>query len=55
VVEKFGYTAGLLGVTAVGLLAVVIVLAFMPETKPGKETRRAGCPPAGSAAGSVST
>ena len=34
IVEKFGYTAGLLGVTAVGLLAVVIVLAFMPETKP---------------------
>jgi MFS family permease len=55
VVEKFGYTAGLLGVTAVGLLAVVIVLAFMPETKPGKETRRAGRPPAGSAVGSVST
>jgi sugar phosphate permease len=47
VVEKFGYTAGLLGVTAVGLLAVVIVLA--------KETRRAGRPPAGSAVGSVST
>jgi hypothetical protein len=34
IVEKFGYIAGLLGVTAVGLLAVVIVLAFMPETKP---------------------
>ena len=37
VVEKFGYTAGLLGVTAVGLLAVVIVLAFMPETKPARK------------------
>jgi MFS family permease len=37
IVEKFGYTAGLLGVTAVGLLSVVIVVAFMPETKPAAE------------------
>jgi MFS family permease len=34
IVEKFGYTAGLLGVTTVGLLSVVIVVSFMPETKP---------------------
>src|SRR5215475_4307475 len=33
VVEEFGYRAGLLGVSAVGLLSVVIVLVFMPETK----------------------
>jgi hypothetical protein len=26
--------AGLLGVTGVGLMAVVVVLEFMPETKP---------------------
>ena len=50
IVEKFGYTAGLLGVTAVGLLAVVIVLSFMPETKPdGPDARSAR-----SAAGSLS-
>jgi MFS family permease len=34
VTQRFGYTAGLLGVTAVGLMAVVVVLEFMPETKP---------------------
>jgi MFS family permease len=34
VVERFGQTAGFLGVTAVGLLAVAVVVAFMPETKP---------------------
>jgi sugar phosphate permease len=34
VVERFGQTAGLLSVTAVGLIAVAIVVAFMPETKP---------------------
>ena len=34
VVERFGHTAGFLSVTAVGLLAVAILWAFMPETKP---------------------
>ena len=34
VVERFGQTAGFLSVTAVGLLAVTIVVTFMPETKP---------------------
>jgi hypothetical protein len=34
VVERFGQTAGFLSVTAVGLIAVAIVVAFMPETKP---------------------
>jgi MFS family permease len=38
IVEKFGYTAGLLGVTAVGLVSVVIVVTFMPETKPAAES-----------------
>jgi MFS family permease len=53
IVEKFGYTAGLLGVTAVGLLSVVIVVSFMPETKPaaepgGPDARSQNPPPAGS-------
>ena len=34
VTQNFGYTAGLLNVTGLGLMAVVIVLMFMPETKP---------------------
>jgi MFS family permease len=34
VTQKFGYVAGLLGVTGAGLLAIVVVLAFMPETNP---------------------
>jgi MFS family permease len=34
VTQRFGYAAGLLGVTAAGLMAVVVVLVFMPETKP---------------------
>jgi MFS family permease len=34
IVQTFGPAAGLLSVTAVGLLAVAVVLAFMPETKP---------------------
>jgi sugar phosphate permease len=34
VVERFGQAAGLLSVLAVGLVAVVIVVVFMPETKP---------------------
>jgi MFS family permease len=53
IVEKLGYTAGLLGVTAVGLLSVVIVVSFMPETKPaaepgGPDARSQNPPPAGS-------
>ena len=54
VVKKFGYTAGLLGVTAVGLLAVVIVLAFTPETKPAAKPGGPD-PVAKSAVGSLST
>ena len=34
VTQRFGYTAGLLSVTGVGLMAVAIALVFMPETKP---------------------
>jgi MFS family permease len=34
VTQRLGYTAGLLSVTSAGLLAIVIVLTFMPETKP---------------------
>jgi MFS family permease len=34
ITQRFGYVAGLLGVTGVGLMAVVVVLEFMPETKP---------------------
>jgi MFS family permease len=34
IVQAFGPTAGLLSVTAVGLVAVGVVLGFMPETKP---------------------
>lgn len=55
VVEKLGYAAGLLGVTAVGLLAVVIVFAFMPETKPAAKSGGPDHPPARSAVGSVPT
>ena len=40
VVEKFGQAAGLSSVLAVGLLAVAIVVAFMPETKPATPPRR---------------
>ena len=54
-VEKFGYTAGLLGVTAVGVLAVVIVLAFMPETKPAVKPGGPDHPHASSVVGSVPT
>jgi MFS family permease len=42
VTQRFGYTAGLLSVTGVGLMAVVIVLVFMPETKPPAQTRPLG-------------
>jgi len=34
VTQRFGSSAGLLSATGMGLMAVVIVLAFMPETKP---------------------
>lgn len=34
VTQKFGYVVGLLGVTGVGLMAVAVVLEFMPETNP---------------------
>ena len=38
IVQTFGRAAGLLSVTAVGLLAVAVVLAFMPETQPPSRT-----------------
>jgi MFS family permease len=44
VTQRFGYTAGLLGVTAVGFMAVAIVLVFMPETKPQVPSRPLGAP-----------
>jgi MFS family permease len=44
VTQRFGYAAGLLGVTAVGLMAVVIVWVFMPETKPSAPSRQLGVP-----------
>jgi sugar phosphate permease len=40
--QRFGYTAGLLGFTAVGLMSVAIVFAFMPETKPSNFARQTG-------------
>jgi MFS family permease len=42
VVERFGDTAGFLGVTMVGLMAVAIVGLFMPETKPRAPRRKPG-------------
>jgi MFS family permease len=44
VTQRFGYTAGLLSVTGVGLMAVAIVLVFMPETKPQAPSRPLGVP-----------
>jgi len=44
VTQRFGYTAGLLSVTAVGLMAVITVLVFMPETKPPALSRPPGVP-----------
>jgi len=45
VTQIFGYTAGLLSVTGVGLMAFAIVLVFMPETKPPTPpSRQAGVP-----------
>jgi len=40
VVERFGHMAGFWGVTGVGLMAVAILWAFMPETKPSALQRR---------------
>jgi len=42
VTQRFGYTAGLLGVTGVGLMAVIVVLVFVPETKPRAVPQRPG-------------
>jgi MFS family permease len=42
VVERSGQTAGFLGVMTVGLLAVAILWAFMPETKPPTLQQRPG-------------
>src|SRR5215475_8062112 len=42
VTQRFGNTAGLLSVTGVGLMAVAIVLVFMPETKPPAQARALG-------------
>jgi MFS family permease len=44
VTQRFGYAAGLLGVTGVGLMAVVIVWVFLPETKPSAPPRQPGVP-----------
>ncbi len=44
VAQRFGYTAGLLSVTGVGLMAVAIALIFMPETKPQAPSRPFGVP-----------
>lgn len=44
VTQRFGYAAGLLSVTGVGLMAVAIVLMFMPETKPAALPRPIGVP-----------
>ena len=40
VVERFGHMAGFWGVTGVGLLAVAILWAFMPETRPSALRQR---------------
>jgi MFS family permease len=44
VTQRFGYAAGMLSVTGVGLMAVAIVLIFMPETKPAAPSRPIGIP-----------
>jgi hypothetical protein len=46
VAQNFGDTAGLLSVTAVGLLSVAVALAVMPETKPSTP-KGFGTPPQG--------
>jgi MFS family permease len=45
VAQSFGYTAGLMSVTAVGLMSVAVAVAFMPETKPSPPPRGLGTPP----------
>jgi hypothetical protein len=45
VTQTFGCTAGLLSVTAVGLISVAIALAFMSETNPSNPPRERGTPP----------
>ena len=40
VVERLGQTAGFLGATGVALIAVAILWAFMPETRPPVQSRR---------------
>ncbi len=42
VVERFGHKAGFLSVAIVGLVAVAILWAFMPETKPSALPQRPG-------------
>jgi MFS family permease len=44
VTQRFGYAVGLLSVTVVGLMAVVVVWEFMPETKPPAPSRPLGVP-----------
>jgi sugar phosphate permease len=44
VTQSFGNTAGLSSVTAVGLIAVAIVVVFMPETKPSSFPQTRGVP-----------
>ncbi|OAF09254.1 hypothetical protein AYJ54_13385 [Bradyrhizobium centrolobii] len=44
VTQRFGYAVGFVSLTAVGLLAVVIVWEFMPETKPTPVSRPSGVP-----------
>jgi MFS family permease len=44
VTQRFGYAVGLLSVTVVGLMAVVVVWEFMPETKPPAPSRSLGVP-----------
>jgi MFS family permease len=41
VTQRFGYVAGLVGVTAVGLTALVVAWEFMPETKPPRAAKLA--------------
>jgi MFS family permease len=45
VTQRFGNTAGLLSVTGVGFMAVVIILVFMPETKPPARPQPLGASP----------
>jgi MFS family permease len=45
VAQSFGYTAGLMSVTAVGLISVAVAVAFMPETKPSPPPQGLGTPP----------